>query len=242
MRRLVLIDLDDTLMDHIYASSVTLTHVYNTFSEFHTRTCAEVTAHHDDLLEELHIEVARGNMPLQAAREERYTRMLVAAGVKPYAAKLKAVEVAREARAKYLKSRILVPGAKELLEALAGKVTVGIVTNNTVDEQKEKLHTFGLSSLIDFLLVSEEIGITKPDPRIFHEALKRGGASADQTVMLGDSWFSDIRGALAAGIRPVWFNRTGKPRPEQADVHEITSLQPLEIVLRAIGINGGRVL
>jgi putative hydrolase of the HAD superfamily len=233
--RLVLIDLDDTLLDHMHASVVTLTHVYNQFTEFHTRTCEEVTSHHDDLLEELHVEVAKGRMPLQAAREERYARMLRAAGVKEYAAKAKAVEVAREARAKYLKSRKLVPGAKELLEALVGKAVIGIVTNNTVDEQKEKLHTFGLSSLIDFMLVSEEIGITKPDPRIFYEALKRGGCRAEHAVMLGDSWSSDIRGALAVNIRPIWLNRIGKPRPEPLDVHELASLEPLTHVLATIG-------
>jgi putative hydrolase of the HAD superfamily len=234
--RVVLIDLDDTLMDHIHASSVTLTHVYSTFSEFHTRSRAEVITHHDDLLEELHVEVACGRMPLQAAREERYTRMLVAAGVKPPIAKVKAVEVAREARSKYLKSRKLVPGAKELLQALIGKVVIGIVTNNTVAEQKEKIASFGLAPLIDFMLVSEEIGVTKPDPRIFREALKRAGCLAEHAVMLGDSWNSDVRGAINAGIRPIWLNRTGGPRPDSFDVRELTSLEPLGHVLGAIGL------
>lgn len=145
------------------------------------------------------------------------------------------VEVARHARAFYMGRRQLIPGARELLTALRGYAVVGIVTNNTVDEQREKLSTFGLTELIDFMVVSEEVGYAKPDIRIFQEALTRARCGADRAVMLGDSWPADIRGALGAGIAAVWLNRHGKVKPEAAEVIEVSSLEPTERVLRVLG-------
>jgi len=90
----------------------------------------------------------------------------------------------------------------------------------------------GLASFVDALVVSEEAGMSKPDPEIFRIALDRVGAPADHAVMLGDSWAADIVGAVRAGIRPVWFNPGRKPRPSDPPaVAEIFSLQPAEAVL-----------
>jgi hypothetical protein len=53
--------------------------------------------------------------------------------------------------------------------------------------------------------------------------------------MLGDSWAADVAGARAAGLRAVWFNRRGDPKPEGSDdVLEVRSLEPPGPVLEAI--------
>ena len=56
-------------------------------------------------------------------------------------------------------------------------------------------------------LISEEVGINKPQPQIFHIALQRNGITADQAIMIGDSYSSDIAGAKAAGIDQVWIHQ-----------------------------------
>jgi len=103
---------------------------------------------------------------------------------------------------------------------------IGIVTNNRLAEQREKLRYLGLSALVDALITSEEVGVLKPDPRIYHVALARLGAQAAQTVMVGDNWQADVVGALAVGIRPLWLNRTGATRL-LPHVGELTSLEPV---------------
>ena len=55
------------------------------------------------------------------------------------------------------------------------------------------------------LLISEEVGINKPQPGIFQIALERNGVTADEVVMVGDSYWSDIAGAKAAGIDQIWI-------------------------------------
>ena len=85
-------------------------------------------------------------------------------------------------------------------------------------------------------MTSEEVGVSKPDPRIFQEALDRARAAPSDAVMLGDAWATDVEGALASGIRPVWLNRFGRVRPI-ASVEEIGSLEPVD---QALGVLLGR--
>ena len=63
-------------------------------------------------------------------------------------------------------------------------------------------------------MASGDVGIVKPDIRIFREFEKKTGLSPDQLWMVGDSWESDISGALEAGWHAVWLNRRGHAVPE----------------------------
>ena len=80
---------------------------------------------------------------------------------------------------------------------------------------------------MDELIASEDVGVAKPDPRIFEIALARLGTSAAEAVMVGDSWANDVAGAHALGIRAIWFNPDRAPRPAvPAGVEELHSLVP----------------
>jgi putative hydrolase of the HAD superfamily len=84
-------------------------------------------------------------------------------------------------------------------------------------------------------MVSEEAGVSKPNPLIFRMALDRLGVSAADAVMVGDAWIADIMGATRAGIRAVWFNPRHAPVPaEPAGVAVIESLTPAAAVLPVI--------
>lgn len=124
-------------------------------------------------------------------------------------------------------------GALALLQALKPHCRIGIVTNNRTAEQVEKLEFLEMTSLVEALVTSEEVGVPKPNPRIFEVALQRLEARPEETVLVGDNWHADVLGALASGIRPVWLNRFGAPRP-LAHVQEITSFEPLVDILRVI--------
>jgi putative hydrolase of the HAD superfamily len=132
-----------------------------------------------------------------------------------------------------------VPGAVPLLAALAGRVRVGVVSNNLFDEQLDKLKLCGLEPFVHALIVSERVGVSKPDPAIFTAALEAVGCRANEAVMVGDSWIADIAGARAAGIRPVWFNPMELALPDGAEpVAQLRSLEPVNAVMRTLGIEG----
>jgi putative hydrolase of the HAD superfamily len=140
--------------------------------------------------------------------------------------------IATAYRGAYMASRRVLAGAVELVQAVRPHARIGIVTNNLVQEQREKLAICGLTPLVDELVVSEEAGTSKPDPAIFHLALDRLGVGPEAAVMFGDSWAADIVGATRAGIRAIWFNPAGKPQPDDPpDVIAVRALAPPEDLL-----------
>ncbi len=106
---------------------------------------------------------------------------------------------------------------------------IGVVTNGGGDLQREKLRDTGLEDAFEVVVVSGELGIAKPDPRIFERALAEFGVTADRAAHVGDTLSSDIEGAVAAGVLPVWLNRSG----ESSDYRglEIRSLGELTSIL-----------
>ena len=102
----------------------------------------------------------------------------------------------------------LLPGAKELVRYLAAKYPLTVVTNGFVEVQYEKFDKSGLRDCFAHIVLSEEVGCQKPNPRIFEEALRMNGLQAEDVVMIGDSWNSDIQGAINAGIDQIWIRKS----------------------------------
>ncbi|GEM48899.1 HAD family hydrolase [Deinococcus cellulosilyticus] len=96
------------------------------------------------------------------------------------------------------------PDTHEVLQAIrdAG-LKIGIVTNGVTETQKTKLDVTGIGPFADTVLVSEEEGIKKPNPEIFHRALKRIGHSAAETVFVGDHPENDVRAAQGVGMKAI---------------------------------------
>jgi HAD superfamily hydrolase (TIGR01509 family) len=227
----VLFDLDDTLFDHMHATRQALAAVRATGLAFSAWTMEELERRHSDALETLHAEVLAGRLTIDAAREERFRRLLTAADGQ---ASQKAAAVARLYRESYQQDWRAVPGAAAVLAWLKQSGTsIAVVTNNLTAEQRVKLVRCGLDRYVDQLVTSEDVGVTKPDPRIFHAALAAVGKRADEAVVVGDAWHVDIAGARAAGIRAVWFNRLGAPSLDPA-VPELRAFEPLELTMAAI--------
>jgi putative hydrolase of the HAD superfamily len=231
----VLFDLDDTIFDHQGTSRRALSAV-QAATPLGRFTLDELEHRHAQVLEVLHRGgVMQGFVSVDAAREERFRRLLRQAGAEPTDDAVRAV--ARTYRKSYLAGCQLVTGADALLRALRPRVHLGIVSNNILSEQEDKLERFGLRPLIDVLVVSAEEGVSKPEPDIFRAALARLGCEADEAVMVGDTWAADIVGAANAGLRAVWFNRRGEPSPDPELAVEIRSLEPAAVIAKVI-LNG----
>ena len=98
-------------------------------------------------------------------------------------------------------------GVHELFDVLRARgVQVGICTNMLADIQMQKLCLLGLDERVDFLVTSEEAGADKPKPAIFELALVRAGCTAEEALMVGDTFKHDILGAHHAGIEGIWLH------------------------------------
>lgn len=220
---LVLFDLDDTIFDHAFTSQAALARLRSTEPSLRGPSLPGLWQEYSRLLEEAHPAVVAGRVSVDEARIGRFSRLLAFCGADP--TREEGVRLSKLYRSIYRELRRPVPGVRGVLERVHRRATVGVVSNNQVAEQDEKLAFLDLTSLVDFMIISEAAGVAKPDPRIFELALERGESSPDHAVMLGDSWENDVLGARAAGIRAVWFNRFAAHRPTPIEVDEIDSFR-----------------
>lgn len=127
---------------------------------------------------------------------------------------------------------VLYDDAAHTLEALRPRYKLGLVTNGPSRTQRPKIEQFNLAEYLDLLVVSEEVGVAKPDPAIFRIAMADLGVTPRETLFVGDSVEFDMRGALAAGLPFVWMNPRGEPPPEDlpaplAEIRRLRELIPL---------------
>jgi putative hydrolase of the HAD superfamily len=104
------------------------------------------------------------------------------------------------------------------------------------------LSGLGLDRYLDFVLPSGAVGVAKPNPAFFQMALEAGGATADEALMVGDSYRADVHGAWSAGMDALWLDRhegeasiTPEDEPIPADVRRIRSLDEVPAIVRAGG-------
>lgn len=98
-----------------------------------------------------------------------------------------------------------ITGAPEAIGAAREHGPVALITNYTdAGMQRRKIASAGLEGQFDAVVISGEVGYAKPDPKIFHHAARELGVRAHDCVHIGNSWASDIEGALAAGVGAIW--------------------------------------
>lgn len=101
--------------------------------------------------------------------------------------------------------QIPMPGSTEVLKDLKNKYQLGVLSNGDSVSQHAKITRLGLDDLFDEVIVSGDYGIQKPDVRIFEKAAERMNLKCQEIAMVGDTYFTDIVGAIHAGMMPVWY-------------------------------------
>lgn len=125
-------------------------------------------------------------------------------------------------------------GAVPLVKELSRRFIVGVVSNGLPDVQYRKLEAIGLQQVLSCIVLSEEIGIRKPDPRIFHHAARLLQLQPSECLYAGDSYASDIVGAKASGMLTCWLKRGQLVTPDERARADfvISSLEQLGEILR----------
>lgn len=124
----------------------------------------------------------------------------------------------------------LFEGAHETLQYLHGKYVMHLITNGFKESQELKIKGTDIGKYFDQIIVSEEVGVNKPDPAIFQHALDVAGADVGTSLMIGDSIEADIRGALGFGMDAIYFNPAGLEKPADVPL-QITALKELTLLL-----------
>lgn len=124
-----------------------------------------------------------------------------------------------------------IPHAVEVVRLLAEHYPLVVVSNGFKEVQYKKIDRSGLTDCFQDVVLSEEVGCQKPNPRIYEIALQRNGWQADEVLMIGDSWTSDIQGAINAGIDQLWIHDSEQGQdaalPATYKVQQITDVPVL---------------
>jgi HAD superfamily hydrolase (TIGR01549 family) len=131
------------------------------------------------------------------------------------------------------------PGICSLLDMLqANQIKTGIISNSifSASTLTKELEKHNLARYFQFIMSSADYGIRKPHKAIFQIAVKKMGLEESAIWFVGDKPEYDIKGALDAGLNPVWYNWQDKPGTIDGDYLEIKSLDELKSeILRLYG-------
>lgn len=100
-----------------------------------------------------------------------------------------------------------VDAAFDALEATVPGIRFGLITNGELALQQRKVEKIGLAARMTHVIASGDVGVAKPDPRIFAHAVERFGVRPGEAVYVGDRVRVDALGAAAAGLHGVWIDR-----------------------------------
>jgi 5'-nucleotidase len=125
------------------------------------------------------------------------------------------------------------PGAAELLDKLFPHAKLGIITNGFARLQNVRLEHTGFKNFFQWLVISEEVGIAKPNKAIFeHTFTLMGNPDKSQILMVGDTATSDILGGNNVGIDTCWLQHPGEQLPAGIKpTYSITHLEQLQPIL-----------
>ena len=122
-------------------------------------------------------------------------------------------------------------GSYEMLEYLSGKYRLFAASNGPHEQQVERLRKADMIKYFEEVFTSGKIGAEKPSSDFFAYCFEKSGEiKPEESVMLGDSLTSDMKGGFGFGMKTIWLNLNGKEVPEWID-HEIKSLDEIKNII-----------
>lgn len=114
----------------------------------------------------------------------------------------------------------LLPGALDVLAYLHPNYNLHIITNGFHAVQHVKLDRSNIKHYFKTITSSEEVGVKKPNPRVFKTALAKANISAENAIMIGDTYGADIVGALGVGMDTLYYNYWKETVPTEIRIVE----------------------
>ena len=173
---------------------------------------------------ELWAEYADGKVTKEELNRQRYLYPLEAVGAGDSAL---AEAYEKDALATIPTKSKLMPHAREVLEYLSAKYNLYILSNGFKELQFHKMRSSDIDKYFRKVVLSNDIGILKPWPEIFHFALSATQSELNDSLMIGDSWENDIAGAAGVGMHQVFYNLSGRTDLPFTPTYQITDLKEL---------------
>ena len=201
----IFFDLDNTLWDFEKNSETTLLEIINEFNLINkgVNNAQDFIKRYKKHNERLWTLYRDNKITKEKLRGERFLLTLKEYG-------LNDPKLANDFGLAYIKKsplkKILFPFTIQVLSYLKSKYNLHIITNGFEEVQHVKLQSSNLTHYFKNIITSEEVGVKKPNKKIFQYALKISNADPNQSIMIGDDLISDIKGAAKLKIKTIFFN------------------------------------
>ena len=223
------IDLDDTIYDFSGASRESFRETYDLL---HYERYFDSFEHYLSLYEPYNLELWRlygeGKITKEELNRRRYSHPLECVGVNDQQL---ADTFCREALGRIPTKGPLMPGAMEILEYLRPKYNMYILSNGFKELQSRKMRTAGIDGYFDALILSEDIGVNKPNRELYEYALAKTGSKLSESLMIGDMFDTDIVGAANIGMDQMYYNPKEKKGHAFTPTYEVTHLLQIKEIL-----------
>jgi YjjG family noncanonical pyrimidine nucleotidase len=125
----------------------------------------------------------------------------------------------------------LYPGAREVIDSLAGSATLALITNGIGEVQRTRIQRLAIDHYFASVVISGEVGEAKPGTEIFDIVFEQLGEPEKRTALIiGDNLGSDIQGGINYGIDTCWYNPEGRDSNGMPITHEIVDLSALQTI------------
>lgn len=223
----IFFDLDNTLWDHRKNARLTLKELYKrekiqekynlSFNEFHKE--------YFTVNEKLWAQIRDGKIDKAYLRKHRFYDSFLFFDIDDF-------ELSQRFEQNFLDEILnyneLVEGAFEMLEYLSEKkYTLHILSNGFQEVTYKKCELSGIKNYFKTITSADEINIRKPQPEIFDYALKKSGATKEDSIIIGDDWIADVEGGLAFGMKAIFFDvfNDGFTTDEAKTIKKLTEIK-----------------
>ena len=218
---MIFFDIDETLFDNFGAQDSAAKKFFGVFPELRSlfsesnfpQIWADITEKHLQLFNEHKI-------PFQQQRRNRINEIFQKNFSNEEADKIFTVYLGL-----YEESWLLFQDAIPCLDALE-HFKLGIISNGDRNQQRQKLRELNICNRFETIVISDDIGVSKPNPEIFQYACHKAKQDPENCYYVGDNFCTDAEAAINAGLRGIWLNRNSQNKDNKR-ILQITTLHQL---------------
>ena len=221
----LLFDLDGTILDYSKSETAALFSAYK--HVFNTLPPNDLLPVYQKINSSLWALFERGAIEIDNLKKKRFAEMFRHFDLDADPAVFSTQYLQELRRGGYL-----LKGALEVLNFCSEKYRLGAITNGIGDVQRSRLNVAGISHFFETIVISNDVGLAKPDPGIFKIAFENMNLhDKKEILMIGDSLSSDILGGINAGIDTCWINNNGIDEKDIEPLYTIYNISELMEIL-----------